>query len=64
MIGLVLHLLVRAAPATLVFTSVVTMLVVLAIVFSLIPMITLRLMLCMDTLGGFGWKRGVHGLFQ
>lgn len=64
MIGLVLHLLVRATPAPLVFASVVTMLVVLAVVFSFIPMIALRLILCMDAFGGFGWKRGVHGLFQ
>lgn len=64
MIGLGLHLLLRATPAPLIFTSVVTMLVVLAVVFSFIPMIALRFMLCMDAFGGFGWKRGIHRLFQ
>lgn len=64
MIGLVLRLLLRATPAPLVFASVVTMLVVLAVVLSFIPMIALRLLLRMDAFGGFGWKRGIRGLFQ
>lgn len=62
MIGLVLHLLVRATPA-LVLASIVTMLVILAIVFSFIPMVALRFMLRMDAFGRFGWKRGIYGLF-
>lgn len=64
MISLVLRLLLRATPAPLVFASVVTMLVVLAVVLSFIPMIALRLLLRMDAFGGFGWKRGIRGLFQ
>lgn len=64
MIGLVLRLLLRATPAPLVFASVVTMLVVLAVVLSFIPMIALRLLLRMDAFGGFGWKRGIRGVFQ